>query len=164
MAASTPAKSDAVAVPAPNYMDVHNFDALIDLAGPDILSGIEVFGDGYVMVDKSELVDKEFLLNSFRTAPGQMVDDSTGEVKDFGIFTAVLRLPIAVDGALVNRVRFTDGGTGLTAQAQGAVAKAGGSFRPVHVKKGLSVSTYKNPAPNAAPGSMATTYYFATSA
>lgn len=162
MATGTPAKNGDVAVPAPNYMDVHNFDALIDLAGSDIVSGLEVFGDGYVMVDQSMLVGKEFLLNSFRTAPGTQTADD-GSVKDFGIFTAVLRVPIAIEGTLVNRVRFTDGGTGLTAQASGVAAKFGG-FRPVHVKKGLSASTYPNPAPNAAPGSMATTYYFDTAA
>lgn len=162
MASPTTQKNSEVAVPNVDYMDVANFDALIDLAGSDIVSGLEVFGDGYAMVDQSLLVGKEFLLNSFRTAPGTMVGED-GSVKDFGIFTAVLRVPIAVDGVLVNRVRFTDGGTGLTPQAAGAVAKFG-KFRPTHIKKGLSVSTYPNPAPNAAPGSMSTTYYFDTSA
>lgn len=161
MAPATSAKSDAVAVPEPSYLDVANFDALLDVAGANVVSGLNVFGDGYTMVDQSALVGKEMLLNSYKTAPGSHVDKDTGEVRDFAIVTAVLRVPISIDGTLVNKVRFTDGGSGINRDLMAAVAKLGG-FRPIHLKKGLSASTYQNP--DLPAGQLSTTFYFDTSA
>lgn len=139
------------------WLSAENFGDLMALAGENLVKANEVLGDGYTIVEQAALVGKEFAVTSYKAIPGSH-RNGDGEARNYASVTCILSTPISVDGTLVNKVRFNDGGTGIL----DALNKAyeGRAFSPMYVRKGLKASVYENPYGDG----FSTTYYFDTSA
>ena len=161
MASTTSAKSVEVDLSAASYLAADNFADLANLAGAELVSANEALGDGYTIVEQDILTGVEMIVNGYKELAGKVFDKNTGEVKNYASVTAILRTPLNVDGSLISKVRFSDGGTGILDQLSRATDKFG-AFRPIHVKRGLKASVYQSP--HLPAGELSTTYYFDTSA
>jgi hypothetical protein len=113
-------------------------DALrvLEAAGVPLADAQEVIGDGFEMCeDKSVLVNQPMVILAWLFAPGDYVDDRTGEKSEF----AIMRL---VTGAGQKFV-VTDGSTGLAAQLRDYESRTG-RMGGLLVKRGFRKSEYDN--------------------
>lgn len=111
-----------------------------------IEDSVNVFGDGVKLVEKKDLVDREFILLETR----EVYSKKTGELEYFN-FLIMLR-----NG---NKACFNDGSTGCMRQAQEYAEKNGNLPTGIYTQRGLRFSTYEVEVDG--KPQEATTYYFA---
>lgn len=146
MVAKNSAKSTVVVVKT-DWSEVTSWEAAAAAFQGDIQDATDVFGDGVKLVQKSQLVDREFMVLEMR----EVADKKTGAL--YWNVLGILR-----NG---NKFCFNDGSTGVAKQCEEYIARTGRTGG-VYCEKGLRVSQYQVEDPQR-PGVMldAETYYFA---
>lgn len=138
---------------AEQLSEVTTFEDAMRLAVDTIgIETADVVGDGFNPIEKSDLVNREMLIMSWRFVTGDVRDEKTGEFREFAVVRAVCR-------GNNKKVLFTDGGTGICSQLQlftKRLKARGLEYIPIK-SRGLTVSEYQMP-----DGSPAKTYYIDT--
>lgn len=112
----------------------------------NIADSVDLFGDGIKLVEKKDLIDREFMLLECR----EVYSKKTGELEYLN-FLCILR-----NG---NKFCFNDGSTGCMKQAQDIAERTGSLPEGVYCQRGLRSSTYEVEVDGKLQE--ATTFYFA---
>jgi len=123
----TKAESKAVEV-RKDWGSVSSWDDAVNEFGGQIVNSAEAFGDGSVLLQKDELVGKEFM------------------VLDWDYVTDMDTQHEYVNVLVINRqgqkARFNDGSTGVYQQCKDYEDRYGGKHGGIYCTKGLRVSEY----------------------
>jgi hypothetical protein len=144
---SVPAQESGKAVEKKrDWTGVDSWDAAVAAFQGNIQDSVNTFGDGVKLVEKKELIDREFILLECRP----VYNKKTGEL-DYLNFLCIAR-----NG---NKFCFNDGSTGCMRQAQEIEERTGELPEGIYCQRGLRSSTYEVEVDGKLQE--ATTYYFA---